>query len=82
MSLPFQSDIINLKRLAEVSGISYNTLYGMKIGRTGKRTKLSVSDRTKLANALLKELKPTFEELGFEVVMNRTEDPLDLPGKI
>lgn len=77
-TLPFQTKIINLKRLADISGISYNTLYGMKIGRTGKRTPMSAADKTKLANALMKELKITFVDLGFEINLNRTEVP---PGQ-
>lgn len=64
-------DLLNLLKLSRLSGISYNALYARKIGRS--KSDMSLNDRTRVVNAIVKELKPLFKHLGF----NLTVSPLD-----
>lgn len=73
MSLPFQSKLINLKELSRLSGVPYHLLNGTKIGRTGKRKKMPQTDKTKLANTMVKELNEFVADIGFEITLNRKE---------
>jgi len=67
--LPFQTKLINIKHLAEKSGISYTRLHMRRNGRT--LTPLNLADRTKLANAITAELDTIFRELGFEISLKK-----------
>ena len=66
--LPFQSETINLSALCDLAGIHYMKVYRRKTGF--HKSDLSLDDRTKLANALVKDLKPFAENLGYELAIH------------
>ena len=63
--------IINLKELAEKSEIDY---FKLRNNLNGKYNSFDVNDRTEVANALLKEANLVFNQLGFDIKMDRLED--------
>lgn len=68
----FASRLINLKKLSELSGISYYTLINYKVGRAGSKG-LDRNVETKLANAIARDLKPMLEALGFSIDITRKD---------
>ncbi len=68
----FASRLINLRKLAEVSGIPYHTLNNYKVGRAGVKG-LESNVETKLANAIARELKPLLDDLGFKIEITRKD---------
>jgi len=63
--LPFQSKIIKLSALSRLSGVHYMRVYRRKTGF--HQSEISLDDRTKLVNALVKDIKPFMDTLGFEL---------------
>lgn len=68
------SKIINIAKLAKAADVSYFQIYRRNNGETSKP--LDPKSRTRLFNALMKDVKAFAKELGFEVTFRRTEDPL------
>lgn len=67
----FKSRLINLKVLAQRSGIPYSTLYNYKVGRAGNRNGIDDALKTKIANAIGKELNSFLDDLGFKIDITR-----------
>lgn len=65
-----QYKIISLRTLSKASGIGYSKIYANLIKRYENNT-LTESEKTKLCNALYKELEPFSEFLGVKFVMQR-----------
>jgi hypothetical protein len=61
-----------MSRLAKKAGVPYFQIYRRQTGET--KRKLSPNDRTRLFNALLKDVKVIAKDLGFEVSANRKAD--------
>lgn len=72
MTTYFTSRLINLRLLSELSGIPYATLNNYRTGRAGTKG-LDANIKTKLANAIHKELKVTMGELGFSIEITRKD---------
>ena len=66
--LPFQSKIIKLSALSRLSGVHYMRVYRRKTGF--HKSDIDLDDRTKLVNALVKDLKPFMDSLGFEMAIS------------
>lgn len=64
--------IINLTQLANLSKVSYAKLYFRKNGEI--KSELDLNDRTKIVNAIHKEIEPLFSDLGFSVEINQKVD--------
>ena len=60
--------LINLTKLAKAAKVNYFKIYFRKNGTT--KMELDQNDKTKIVNAIHKDIKPLFEELGFEVTVN------------
>jgi len=66
-----KSKLINLKFLAERAGVPYATLNNYKVGRAGVKKGIDDAIKTKIANAMSKELNAFLNDLGFTVEINR-----------
>lgn len=56
---------INLKALCEMAKINYHRIYWRTQGEP--KGQLPLIDRTKVANTLIKDIKPFLADLGFDV---------------
>lgn len=68
----FNSKLIKISRLADLAKVPYFQIYRRQNGNT--KTELPLNTRTKLFNALWREVKIIANDLGFEVTANRKED--------
>jgi hypothetical protein len=66
-------EVFNLKKLSEITDVSYAKLYFRKIGET--KEAVSPKDATKIANGIKKGLDPLFKKLGFVMEINRSDSP-------
>ena len=66
----FQSTVISIRQLAKLAGINYFSLYMRKKGEY--KSELSADVKTKIANALVKDITPFLNDLGFDVDITRT----------
>lgn len=71
MSMFKKSKIISIQYLAKMAGVPYWKIYNRKTGSTERR--MDLADRTKLANALQKELMPIFKDLGFTITIQQVQ---------
>lgn len=71
-SVKFKSSIISLQALAKLSGVNYYTVYRRRFGIYKKDMKLT--QRTKLANAIMKDIGPFINDLGFEISIKPLKD--------
>lgn len=67
----FTSKTINLKALCEKAKINYHRLYWRTKG--DPKGQLPLIDRTKVANALVKDITPFLSDLGFDVSITQKE---------
>lgn len=65
--------MINIRKLSELAKVPYFMIYRWKTGERKRYLPLNV--RTKVFNALWKDVKAIAEDLGFEVTATRKEDP-------
>lgn len=63
--------ILNLTKLAELSKVSYQKIYFRATGYV--KEDMTHQDRTRIVNAIYKEIGPLFEELGFELSYKQKE---------
>ena len=66
--LPFQSKTIKLIQLAELANIKYSELYNRKTGLYKRQ--LMANEKTRIANALVKDIKSFMDDLGYEVTIH------------
>lgn len=76
--MSFETKMINLRVLAQEAGVSEHKLYRRKYVPDVKP--LTLADRTKLVNALIKETIKQCKELGFTVTLDHQENP-GRPGR-
>jgi hypothetical protein len=67
----FNSKLINISKLAQKAGVPYFQIYRRQNGETQKE--LPPNTRTKLFNALWKEVKDIADDLGFTVTATRKD---------
>lgn len=60
-----QSKIISIRQLCKLAGIDYFTIYRRKIA--AYKSDLDDNTKTKVANALIKDIAPFLEDLGYDV---------------
>lgn len=69
----FNTKLINISKLAQTAKVPYFQIYRRQNGET--KRDLPLNTRTKLFNALWKDVKAIADALGFEVSATRKEDP-------
>jgi hypothetical protein len=69
----FTSKFIKLKTLSDATGIGFYRLYYRK-AFGAKRDRINLNERTKIANTLMNDIKPFFQDLGFDVKMIRLKE--------
>jgi len=69
----FTSKLINLRYLSELAGLPHSMLYNYKFKRSGRNNPLSPAIKTKIANAAQRELKEFFDDLGFNISIERKD---------
>jgi hypothetical protein len=67
----FKSSIINIKQLCRLAKINYFSLYMRQRGEY--KSDLSLDKKTKVVNALVKDIEPFIRDLGFDVTITRRE---------
>jgi len=65
--------LINLSKLSKAAKVNYFKIYFRKNGTT--KMELDQNDKTKIVNAIHKDIKPLFEELGFEITVVPIQSP-------
>lgn len=63
----FRSTVISIRQLTSLARMNYFKLYNRQKGIYTKP--LSLDDRTKLLNALIKDISPFVADLGFEITV-------------
>lgn len=63
----FNSKIISVRALCELAKVDYFVLYRRKTGVY--KTDMKTNVRTRLVNALIKDIEPFINDLGFEVAI-------------
>lgn len=71
MASMYKSSILNIKKLCQLAKISYFSLYMRTKGRY--KSDLSLERKTKIVNALIKDITPFVNDLGFDVAITRIE---------
>ena len=61
----YKSKTIALRALTDLAGVNYFTLYRRKVGMY--KSDMDPNTKTKLANALVKDIEPFMKDLGFKV---------------
>ena len=61
--------IINFKRVSDKSGIPYQKIYDNLVLKRYKT--LDLNDKTLMCNAIVEEISPILNELGFKVTISR-----------
>lgn len=64
----FQSKVISIRPLAKLAGIGYFKLYLRQKGVY--KTELKQSEKTKTANALIRDITPFLADLGYDVAIS------------
>lgn len=72
MAKKFQSKILKIRVLATLAKINYFSLYQRQKGVY--KSDLSADGKTKVMNALIKDLEPFINDLGFSIKITRTAD--------
>lgn len=72
MAKKFQSKILKIRVLAVLAKINYFSLYQRQKGVY--KSDLSADNKTKVMNALLKDLEPFVNDLGFSIKVTRTTE--------
>lgn len=67
----FQSSVISLKQLCALAKVNYFSVYQRKSGKY--KSELSLDLKTKVANALIKDITPFLIDLGFDVSLTRRD---------
>lgn len=70
-NMKFKTKVINLKALAEVSGVSMHKIYNRRHVKIEKP--LSLNERTKLVNVLAEDIVRMSKELGFKLTTSIEE---------
>ena len=65
----FKTKMINVRELSRVSGVSIHKVYNRRHTRIDKP--LDVVDRTKMLNALTKEVVKFSKDLGFDITFHQ-----------
>jgi hypothetical protein len=65
----FKTKMINVRELSKVSGVSIHKIYNRRHTKIEKP--LEVVDRTKMLNALTKEVIKFSKDLGFEITFHQ-----------
>lgn len=65
----FDTEVIKIKTLCKQANIGYFKLYFRKNGqgKNLRQSELSLNDRTDLLNALMKDITPFVNDLGFDL---------------
>lgn len=71
-SVKFNSKIISLQALSDMAGVNYFTVYRRRYGIY--KSDIPLTKRTKLANAIMKDIGPFMNDLGFEIAIKPLKD--------
>lgn len=69
MPTHFKSSIIKVKVLAKLAKINYFSIYMRQRGKY--KSELPLEMKTKVVNALIKDITPFVNDLGFEISISR-----------
>jgi hypothetical protein len=69
MPTHFKTSIISIKTLAKLAKINYFSLYQRQRGKY--KSELPLDMKTKVVNALIKDITPLVNYLGFEITISR-----------
>lgn len=69
----FQSTVISLRRLAELAKINYFVIYRRRTG--AYKSDIQPNDKTRIANALIKDIAPFLSDLGYDVTIKPLGSP-------
>lgn len=69
----FKSKIISLRELCVMAKVNYFTVYRRRFGIY--QSPITLVDRTKLANAVMRDIGPFMSDLGFDIAIKPLADP-------